>query len=137
MYFRVVREWMCHLGRAAYHAGGMQIIVKGKQASRAEAPILVIAPHSTFLDANIAYVAGLPSIIVRKESSLNPFVGSMFYFIILLYFTLSLLFSTFLLILFFSIVSSLPIFVITISPVILFIFDLFCLPVAFVMTCLQ
>ncbi|CAH0381165.1 unnamed protein product [Bemisia tabaci] len=74
---RVVREWMCHLGRAAYHAGGMQIIVKGKQASRAEAPILVIAPHSTFLDANIAYVAGLPSIIVRKESSLNPFVGKL------------------------------------------------------------
>jgi lysophosphatidylcholine acyltransferase/lyso-PAF acetyltransferase len=54
----------------------MRLIVKGRQASRKEAPILVVAPHSTFLDAGITYVTGFPSIIVRRESGLNPFIGS-------------------------------------------------------------
>lgn len=72
----MIREWICVLGRSAYYAGGMHIRVKGRQAARAEAPILVIAPHSTFLDAVIVYVAGFPSIIVRRESGMNPWLGS-------------------------------------------------------------
>ena len=59
-----------------YQAGGMYVTVKGKQATRKEAPILVIAPHSTFLDAGIVYVTGFPSIIVRTESGNNPWLGS-------------------------------------------------------------
>lgn len=73
--------WICILGRSAYYAGGMHIRVKGKQVPRAEAPILVIAPHSTFLDAAIVYVTGFPSIIVRRESGMNPWLGSTFIFI--------------------------------------------------------
>lgn len=72
------------MGRYAYYAGGMHIRVKGKQAPRIEAPILVIAPHSTFLDAAIVYVTGFPSIIVRRESGMNPWLGStltVFFFI--------------------------------------------------------
>lgn len=69
--------WLCFLGRLTYQAGGMRIVVRGKQASRAEAPILVVAPHSTFIDGGIVYVTGFPSIIVRRESGLNPFTGSM------------------------------------------------------------
>uniref|UniRef100_A0A023F8I1 Putative phosphate acyltransferase n=1 Tax=Triatoma infestans TaxID=30076 RepID=A0A023F8I1_TRIIF len=61
--------------RLTYQAGGMSVVVKGKQASRKEAPILVIAPHSTFLDAVIVYVTGFPSIIVRTESGNNPWLG--------------------------------------------------------------
>ena len=71
--------WLCFLGRWTYQAGGMKIVVRGKQASRAEAPILVVAPHSTFIDGGIVYVTGFPSIIVRRESGLNPFIGSMFH----------------------------------------------------------
>ena len=73
---RQVVPWLCFLGRWTYQAGGMKIVVRGKQASRAEAPILVVAPHSTFLDGGIVYVTGFPSIIVRRESGLNPFIGS-------------------------------------------------------------
>lgn len=70
------------MGRSAYTAGGMHIEVKGRQVHRAEAPILVIAPHSTFLDAVIVYVTGFPSIIVRRESGMNPWFGSTFIFFI-------------------------------------------------------
>lgn len=56
----------------------MNIVIKGRQASRKEAPILVIAPHSTFLDGGIVYVTGFPSIIVRRESGMNPYIGSMY-----------------------------------------------------------
>lgn len=65
------------MGRLTYQAGGMRIIVRGRQATRAEAPILVVAPHSTFMDGGIVYITGFPSIIVRRESGLNPFIGSM------------------------------------------------------------
>ncbi|KAJ9595046.1 hypothetical protein L9F63_013643, partial [Diploptera punctata] len=68
---------ICALGKSTYTAGGMTITVKGRQASRQEAPILVVAPHSTFLDAGITYVTGFPSIIVRRESGLNPFIGKL------------------------------------------------------------
>ncbi|XP_039284466.1 lysophosphatidylcholine acyltransferase isoform X3 [Nilaparvata lugens] len=75
-----LREIITVLGRGTYYAGGMRYTVKGRQASRSEAPILVIAPHSTFLDAGIVYVCGFPSIIVRRESGLNPFLGKLINF---------------------------------------------------------
>lgn len=59
------------LGQWSYIAGGMSIKVKGSQATRNEAPILVIAPHSTFLDSIIVYVTQMSSVIVRKESMDN------------------------------------------------------------------
>nr|CAD7433333.1 unnamed protein product [Timema monikensis] len=68
---------ICALGKGTYQAGGMNITVKGRQVTRKEAPILVVAPHSTFLDASITYVTGFPSIIVRRESGLNPFIGKL------------------------------------------------------------
>lgn len=73
---RKLVPWICFVGRLTYQAGGMKIVVRGKQASRSEAPILVLAPHSTFIDGGIVYVTGFPSIIVRRESGLNPFIGS-------------------------------------------------------------
>lgn len=59
------------LGRLSYEMGGMSLEVKGRQAPREEAPVLVAAPHSTFLDAGIVYLTGYPSIICRKESGRN------------------------------------------------------------------
>ncbi|XP_025418645.1 lysophosphatidylcholine acyltransferase 2 isoform X5 [Sipha flava] len=69
------RRWICFVGRFAYLAGGMNIVIKGVKATRKEAPILVVAPHSTFLDSCISYVTGFPSIIARIEDALNPWVG--------------------------------------------------------------
>ncbi|XP_076620755.1 lysophosphatidylcholine acyltransferase isoform X2 [Colletes latitarsis] len=74
---RKIVPWLCFMGRLTYQAGGMRIIVRGRQASRSEAPILVVAPHSTFMDGGIVYITGFPSIIVRRESGLNPFIGKL------------------------------------------------------------
>lgn len=63
------------VGRWSYLAGGMAITVKGRQASRAEASVLVLAPHSTFLDSVIVYVTNMCSVIVRQES-MDNYAGS-------------------------------------------------------------
>lgn len=74
---RKIVPWLCFMGRLTYQAGGMRIVVRGRQATRTEAPILVVAPHSTFMDGGIVYITGFPSIIVRRESGLNPFIGKL------------------------------------------------------------
>lgn len=63
----------------SYLAGGMAITVRGRQVSRKEAPILVVAPHSSFLDSCIVYATKMSSVIVRKES-MDNYVGSMCHF---------------------------------------------------------
>uniref|UniRef100_A0A182TV66 Phospholipid/glycerol acyltransferase domain-containing protein n=1 Tax=Anopheles melas TaxID=34690 RepID=A0A182TV66_9DIPT len=50
----------------AYTCAGLGITIRGRQASRAEAPVLVVSPHSSFLDAVIIYVTGLSSPLVRN-----------------------------------------------------------------------
>ncbi|CAG9088791.1 unnamed protein product [Plutella xylostella] len=60
----------------SYLAGGMAISVRGRQASRSEAPILVVAPHSSFLDSCIVYATRMSSVIVRKES-MDNYVGKL------------------------------------------------------------
>ncbi|XP_046397002.1 lysophosphatidylcholine acyltransferase isoform X2 [Ischnura elegans] len=74
---RSLTKVLCLVSKTTYRVGGMKVTLKGRQATRAEAPILVIAPHSTFLDAVIVYFTGYPSIIVRRESGLNPFIGKL------------------------------------------------------------
>ncbi|CAH4032965.1 unnamed protein product [Pieris brassicae] len=60
----------------SYLAGGMAISIRGRQASRREAPILVVAPHSSFLDSCIVYATRMSSVIVRKES-MDNYVGKL------------------------------------------------------------
>lgn len=54
-------------GTVIFWAAGFRISIKGKQASRAEAPILVGAPHSSFLEALIIYMCG-SSPVSRHEN---------------------------------------------------------------------
>ncbi|CAH8578742.1 unnamed protein product [Schistosoma turkestanicum] len=61
--------------RFVFFIGGFHWIkFQGVRASRKEAPILVIAPHSSFLDALVVVVLGLPSIVGKTESA-ESFVG--------------------------------------------------------------
>lgn len=55
---------------------GFRVVVKGKQASCVEAPILAVAPHSSFFDAIACIEAGLPSTVSRSESLEAPIFGS-------------------------------------------------------------
>uniref|UniRef100_A0AAG5DUV3 EF-hand domain-containing protein n=1 Tax=Anopheles atroparvus TaxID=41427 RepID=A0AAG5DUV3_ANOAO len=49
-----------------YTCAGLGITIRGRQARRAEAPVLVVSPHSSFLDAVIIYLTGLSSPLVRN-----------------------------------------------------------------------
>ena len=66
---------MAALGRTYYFCMGFRVVVKGKQVSSAEAPILAVAPHSTFFDGIVCIVAGLPSTVSRAENLATPIFG--------------------------------------------------------------
>ena len=48
---------------------------KGKLATREEAPVLVVAPHSTYFDGFAVFWADLPYIISRQENRSIPLIG--------------------------------------------------------------
>lgn len=63
-----------------FPVGGFRLKVTGRRCNRSEAPIIVLAPHSSFFDAlTMVYMNG-PSIVAKGETALIPFFGSMFYF---------------------------------------------------------
>lgn len=64
---RKLMDWYSAFGMLILWAAGFRIKVKGRQASRAEAPILVGAPHSSFLEALIIYMCG-SSPVSRHEN---------------------------------------------------------------------
>lgn len=67
---------MAALGRTYYFCMGFRVVVKGKQVGSSEAPILAVAPHSTFFDGIVCIVAGLPSTVSRVENLATPIFGS-------------------------------------------------------------
>ncbi|XP_025065349.1 lysophospholipid acyltransferase LPCAT4 isoform X1 [Alligator sinensis] len=60
--------------------GFMRIRVRGRQASRLEAPILVAAPHSTFFDPIILLPCDLPKVVSRTENLHVPVIGALLRF---------------------------------------------------------
>ncbi|KAM9765769.1 lysophosphatidylcholine acyltransferase 2 [Menidia menidia] len=66
---------MAALGRAYYFSMGFRVVVKGTQVGSSEAPILAVAPHSTFFDGIVCIVAGLPSTVSRVENLATPIFG--------------------------------------------------------------
>ncbi|XP_043937941.1 lysophosphatidylcholine acyltransferase 2 isoform X2 [Protopterus annectens] len=63
------------LGRAIVFSMGFRLKVKGKLACPSEAPVLAVAPHSTFFDGIVCIVAGLCSIVSRTENISVPVLG--------------------------------------------------------------
>ncbi|XP_051047357.1 LOW QUALITY PROTEIN: lysophosphatidylcholine acyltransferase 2 [Phodopus roborovskii] len=72
---KVTQPALKFLGRAMFFSMGFMVTVKGKIASPSEAPIFVVAPHSTFFDGIACVVAGLPSLVSRNENAQTPLVG--------------------------------------------------------------
>lgn len=73
---RMIQTTLSSLTRSAFFVMGFQVRVKGKAASQAEAPIFVAAPHSSFFDAIICALTGMPSIVSRAENLSTPVFGS-------------------------------------------------------------
>uniref|UniRef100_A0A8C2MFX4 Lysophosphatidylcholine acyltransferase 2 n=1 Tax=Cricetulus griseus TaxID=10029 RepID=A0A8C2MFX4_CRIGR len=72
---KITQPALKFLGRAMFFSMGFTVTVKGKIASPSEAPIFVVAPHSTFFDGIACVVAGLPSLVSRNENAQTPLVG--------------------------------------------------------------
>ena len=49
---RKLLNWYRYFGYGIFYAAGFRIKIIGKQATRQEAPILVGAPHSSFLEVS-------------------------------------------------------------------------------------
>eukprot|EP00072_Mus_musculus_P052240 XP_006531114.1 PREDICTED: lysophosphatidylcholine acyltransferase 2 isoform X1 [Mus musculus] len=75
---KITRPALTFLARAMFFSMGFTVTVKGKVASPLEAPIFVVAPHSTFFDGIACVVAGLPSLVSRNENAQTPLVGRAF-----------------------------------------------------------
>ncbi|XP_005526410.2 PREDICTED: lysophosphatidylcholine acyltransferase 2 isoform X4 [Pseudopodoces humilis] len=73
---RMIQTALSSLTRTAYLVMGFQVKVKGKVASLPEAPIFVAAPHSSFFDAIICALTGMPSIVTRAENLSTPVFGT-------------------------------------------------------------
>jgi len=71
------RNAICCILRFMFFCCGFNVTIIGKQASPEEAPILAVAPHSTFFDALAVCVMGAPSVVAKAETSSIPFWGSL------------------------------------------------------------
>ena len=74
----IIKDMARALGRISLRFCGFHSIsVKGRRVSCGEAPILVVAPHSTFFDAFAAFWGGgeMPYVVSREENKHLPFVG--------------------------------------------------------------
>lgn len=74
------RNIVCIILRFMFMCVGFVVRVKGEQASSKDAPILVVAPHSTFFDALAVAVMGAPSVVAKAETSNIPFWGDLIRF---------------------------------------------------------
>jgi len=71
------RNAICYILRFMFFCCGFNVTVKGKQADPKDAPILAVAPHSTFFDSLAVCVMGAPSVVAKAETSSIPFWGSL------------------------------------------------------------
>jgi lysophosphatidylcholine acyltransferase/lyso-PAF acetyltransferase len=63
--------------RLLFLFGGFHwVTVRGKQASAKDAPILAVAPHSTYFDALPVVLMGAPTVVAKGETGRLPFFGS-------------------------------------------------------------
>lgn len=73
----IVRRISAKLIRWIFIAGGFYLRVIGKQSDRASAPVVALAPHSSFMDSLAMVYMGGPSIVAKGETASIPFFGSM------------------------------------------------------------
>ncbi|XP_035399213.1 lysophosphatidylcholine acyltransferase 2 [Cygnus atratus] len=73
---RMIQTSLSCLTRTLFFVMGFQVKIKGKVASLLEAPIFVAAPHSSFFDAIVSALTGMPSIVSRAENLSTPVFGT-------------------------------------------------------------
>ncbi|GIY17947.1 lysophosphatidylcholine acyltransferase, partial [Caerostris darwini] len=76
------RRWckplIVSLVRFVFVVGGwFWIPQKGRRATAKEAPILLVMPHSSFLDTVLVIALGCPSMVVKDSTERTPFFGDL------------------------------------------------------------
>ncbi|XP_028330277.1 lysophospholipid acyltransferase LPCAT4 isoform X2 [Gouania willdenowi] len=80
------RRWLYHsvvrtLSRAVFFSlGFLWMKVKGRRADLKEAPMLVVAPHSGFLDMLVLCPTELATVVSRSENQSLPVIGALLEF---------------------------------------------------------
>lgn len=72
---KLVQPLLKFLFQVMFFSAGFLVKMKGKKATREEASVLVIAPHSTSVDANACVVEGLPWAVSASQYTQSPVVG--------------------------------------------------------------
>ncbi|NXA54377.1 PCAT2 acyltransferase, partial [Nothocercus julius] len=73
---RMIQRSLSCLTRTIFFVMGFRVKVKGKIAGPLEAPIFVAAPHSSFFDAIVSALTGMPSMVSRAENLSAPLFGT-------------------------------------------------------------
>ncbi|XP_067380428.1 lysophospholipid acyltransferase LPCAT4 isoform X2 [Channa argus] len=77
------RRWffypiVCLLSRAVFFSlGFFWVKVKGRRADLKEAPVMVVAPHSSFLDMVVLCQTQLATVVSRSENASLPVIGAL------------------------------------------------------------
>lgn len=80
------RHWLLNwiimrLSRGVYFClGFLWVKVKGRRADLREAPVLVVAPHSGFLDMLVLFRTNLAAVVSRSENRNLPVIGALLEF---------------------------------------------------------
>uniref|UniRef100_A0A4W5MU78 Lysophosphatidylcholine acyltransferase 4 n=1 Tax=Hucho hucho TaxID=62062 RepID=A0A4W5MU78_9TELE len=80
------RRWLLHpiiqfLSRAVFFfLGFFWVRVKGCRVGHKEAPVLAVAPHSSFLDMLVLTETHLPTVVSRSENQSIPVIGALLEF---------------------------------------------------------
>lgn len=80
------RRWLFHpiillLSRGVFFSlGFLWVKVKGRRADLKEAPVLVVAPHSGFLDMLVLCQTQLATVVSRSENTSLPVIGALLEF---------------------------------------------------------
>lgn len=72
----VTKHFLSCLGRLLFFSMGFHVRVIGKPASSTEAPVFVVAPHSSFFDGIAVIASGMPSTVSRAENVSVPIFGT-------------------------------------------------------------
>uniref|UniRef100_A0A0P4WCU3 EF-hand domain-containing protein n=1 Tax=Scylla olivacea TaxID=85551 RepID=A0A0P4WCU3_SCYOL len=73
---RKIRWYMGLMGRMMMRCYGFHWIkMKGRRATKAEAPILIVGPHSSFFDAVAVFWSNVPCLVNRIENLQLPLFG--------------------------------------------------------------
>lgn len=76
-HFRIIQLLAARAMYGMYYFGSFHNVkITGKQATSKEAPILALAPHSSFFDSIAVVLFGPPSVLAKAETASLPLLGS-------------------------------------------------------------